>query len=79
MPLKDPVLAAFAIDTSANMSDRVDDIVGGHRTLLTALRKSQMCDMGVLYVYQTLFADSSVRTSRRGRGQRRQAQSYRHR
>lgn len=52
-----PVFAAFTFDASGSMSDYVKDVVDGHRDMLSTLRKSQKCDMGVLYVYQTLFAN----------------------
>lgn len=38
------------------MADYANDVIDGHTAMLTTLRKSQKCEMGVLYVYQTLFA-----------------------
>ena len=52
-----PVFAAFTFDASGSMVDYVSDIVSGHELMLSTLRESQKCEMGVLYVYQTLFAN----------------------
>lgn len=52
-----PVFAAFTFDASGSMSDYVNDVVDGHQIMLSTLRESQKCEMGVLYVYQTLFAN----------------------
>ena len=55
-----PVFAGFTFDASGSMHPYAGAVVQGHTLMLDTLRRSQKCEMGVLYVYQTLFA-SSVR------------------
>lgn len=52
-----PVFAGFLIDSSGSMQKYQKDVIEGHRLMLETLRKSEKCDKGVLYVYQSLFAD----------------------
>lgn len=52
-----PVFTALAIDASASVSDCVEDVASAHQALLSALRSSEKCEEGGLYLRQTLFAD----------------------
>lgn len=52
-----PVFAGFLIDASGSMERYQRDVIEGHKEMLSTLRDSEKCDLGVLYVYQSLFAD----------------------
>ena len=52
-----PVFAGFLIDASGSMQRYQKDVIEGHRLMLETLRKAEKCDKGVLYVYQSIFAD----------------------
>jgi Mg-chelatase subunit ChlD len=52
-----PVFAGFLIDASGSMERYQRDVIEGHGLMLSTLRESEKCDLGVLYVYQSLFAD----------------------
>lgn len=53
-----PVFAGFLIDASGSMQRYQKDVIDAHRFMLDTLRQSEKCDKGVLYVYQSLFADA---------------------
>src|SRR5687767_13249516 len=53
-----PVFAGFLFDCSGSMQQFQDDVIAGHKLMLSTLREAEKCEKGVLYIYQSLFADT---------------------